>query len=210
MVTPTDDRALSYLALGDSYTIGEGIAAPDAWPRQLARTLREDGIALSDPRVIATTGWTCDELSAAIDAAAPANDQDFVSLLIGVNDQYRGVALDVFRPCFARLLERAIGFARGRAGRVLVLSIPDWGVTPFAGASGRATTQIAAELDAFNGAARAACATRDVAFVDITPLSRERGAQPAMLAADGLHPSAAMHALWAQMAVPVARRLLSA
>jgi lysophospholipase L1-like esterase len=210
MVTPTDDRALSYLALGDSYTIGEGIAAPDAWPRQLARTLREDGIALSDPRVIATTGWTCDELSAAIDAAAPANDQDFVSLLVGVNDQYRGVALDVFRPCFARLLERAIGFARGRAGRVLVLSIPDWGVTPFAGASGRAPTQIAAELDAFNGAARAACATRDVAFVDITPLSRERGAQPAMLAADGLHPSAAMHALWAQMAVPVARRLLSA
>jgi lysophospholipase L1-like esterase len=210
MVTPADDRALSYLALGDSYTIGEGIAAPDAWPRQLARTLREDGIALSDPRVIATTGWTCDELSAAIDAAAPANDQDFVSLLIGVNDQYRGVALDVFRPCFARLLERAIGFARGRAGRVLVLSIPDWGVTPFAGASGRAATQIAAELDAFNGAARAACATRDVAFVDITPLSRERGAQPAMLAADGLHPSAAMHALWAQMAVPVARRLLSA
>jgi lysophospholipase L1-like esterase len=210
MVTPADDRALSYLALGDSYTIGEGIAAPDAWPRQLARTLREDGIALSDPRVIATTGWTCDELSAAIDAAAPANDQDFVSLLVGVNDQYRGVALDVFRPCFARLLERAIGFARGRAGRVLVLSIPDWGVTPFAGASGRAATQIAAELDAFNGAARAACATRDVAFVDITPLSRERGAQPAMLAADGLHPSAAMHALWAQMAVPVARRLLSA
>jgi len=210
MVTPADDRALSYLALGDSYTIGEGIAAPDAWPRQLARTLREDGIALSDPRVIATTGWTCDELSAAIDAAAPANDQDFVSLLIGVNDQYRGVALDVFRPCFARLLERAIGFARGRAGRVLVLSIPDWGVTPFAGASGRAATQIAAELDAFNGAARAACATRDVAFVDITTLSRERGAQPAMLAADGLHPSAAMHALWAQMAAPVAWRLLPA
>jgi len=210
MVTSTEDRALSYLALGDSYTIGEGIAAPDAWPQQLARQLRDEGIALSDPRAIATTGWTCDELSAAIDAAAPSSDQDFVSLLIGVNDQYRGVALDVFRPCFARMLERAIGFARGRAGRVLVLSIPDWGVTPFAAASGRAPTQIAAELDAFNGAARAACATRDVAFVDITTLSRERGAQPAMLAADGLHPSAAMHALWAQMAAPVARRLLSA
>ena len=210
MVTSAEDRALSYLALGDSYTIGEGIAAPDAWPQQLARQLRDEGIALSDPRAIATTGWTCDELSAAIDAAAPSRDQDFVSLLIGVNDQYRGVALDVFRPCFARMLERAIGFARGRAGRVLVLSIPDWGVTPFAAASGRAPTQIAAELDAFNGAARAACATRDVAFVDITTLSRERGAQPAMLAADGLHPSAAMHALWAQMAAPVARRLLSA
>jgi lysophospholipase L1-like esterase len=209
MVTPADDRALSYLALGDSYTIGEGIAAPDAWPRQLARTLREDGIALSDPRVIATTGWTCDELSAAIDAAAPANDQDFVSLLVGVNDQYRGVALDVFRPCFARLLERAIGFARGRAGRVLVLSIPDWGVTPFAGASGRAATQIAAELDAFNGAARAACATRDVAFVDITGLSRQHGAQSTMLVDDGLHPTPVMYALWTQAALPVARRLLA-
>lgn len=206
----TRPGALAYLALGDSYTIGEGIPAQEAWPRQLALQLREDGVALADPRVIANTGWTCDELSAAIDAAAPASDQDFVSLLVGVNDQYRGVALEVFRPCFARLLNRAIGFAGGRAGRVLVLSIPDWGVTPFAQASGRAPAQIAAELDAFNGAARAACATRDVAFVDITPVSRELGAQPAMLAADGLHPSVAMHALWARMAAPVARRLLPA
>jgi lysophospholipase L1-like esterase len=201
---------LSYLALGDSYTIGEGIAAQDAWPSQLASRLRDEGIALADPQVIATTGWTCDELSAAINAAAPSDDHDFVSLLIGVNDQYRGVALDVFRPCFARMLARAIGFARGDAGRVLVMSIPDWGVTPFGQASGRVAAQIAAELEAFNGAQRAACASRDVAFVDITPLSRALGAQAAMLAADGLHPSAAMHALWAQAALPVARRLLVA
>ena len=209
MVTPADDRALSYLALGDSYTIGEGIAAPDAWPRQLARTLREDGIALSDPRVIATTGWTCDELSAAIDAAAPANDQDFVSLLVGVNDQYRGVALDVFRPCFARLLERAIGFARGRAGRVLVLSIPDWGVTPFALAQGRSPDRIAAELDAYNGAARALCKLHGIAFVDVTGVSRALGSAQAMLADDGLHPSAAMYGEWAELALPVAKRLLA-
>jgi lysophospholipase L1-like esterase len=204
----TPAAALSYLALGDSYTIGEGIAAGDAWPRQLAARLREGGIALADPMVIATTGWSSCELAAAIDAAAPGG-HDFVSLLVGVNDQYRGLALEHYRNGFARLLERAIGFAHGRADRVLVLSIPDWGVTPFGEASGRAPAQIAAELDAFNGAARAACATRDVAFVDITPLSRERGAEPAMLAGDGLHPSAAMHALWTQLALPIAQRLLS-
>jgi lysophospholipase L1-like esterase len=159
--------------------------------------------------VIATTGWSSCELAAAIDATAPAA-HDLVSLLVGVNDQYRGLALDHYRTGFARLLERATGLAHGRADRVLVLSIPDWGVTPFGAASGRAPAQIGAELDAFNGAARAACASRNVAFVDITPVSRQRGSEPAMLAADGLHPSAAMHALWAQLALPVARGLLSA
>lgn len=200
---------LGYLALGDSYTVGEGVAAQDAWPSQLASLLRAEGIALADPQVIATTGWTSEELAQAIDAAAPVA-HDFVSLLVGVNDQYRGLALEQYRTRFAKLLERAIALARGRADRVLVLSIPDWGVTPFGQASGRAPAQVAAELDAFNGAALAGCATRNVACVDITPVSRARGAQPAMLAADGLHPSAAMHALWAKLALPVARRLLSA
>ena len=208
-MSPSTQAALSYLALGDSYTIGEGIAADDAWPRLLAAQLRAGGIPLADPRVIATTGWSSCELAAAIDATAPAA-HDLVSLLVGVNDQYRGLALDHYRTGFARLLERATGLAHGRADRVLVLSIPDWGVTPFGEASGRAPAQIGAELDAFNGAARAACASRNVAFVDITPVSRERGSEPAMLAADGLHPSAAMHALWAQLALPVARGLLSA
>jgi len=207
-MSTSTQAALSYLALGDSYTIGEGIAADETWPRQLAAQLRADDIALADPTVIATTGWSSCELAAAIDAAAP-DGHDLVSLLVGVNDQYRGLALDHYRTGFARLLERAIGLARGRANRVLVLSIPDWGVTPFGQASGRSPAQVAAELDAFNGAARAACATRDVAFVDITPLSRARGAQPEMLADDGLHPSAAMHALWTQLALPIAQRLLS-
>jgi len=208
-MSPSTQAALSYLALGDSYTIGEAIAADDAWPRRLAALLRDEGIALADPRVIATTGWSSCELAAAIDAAAPG-PHDLVSLLVGVNDQYRGLALEHYRTGFARLLERAIGLAHGRAHRVLVLSIPDWGVTPFGAASGRAPAQIAAELDAFNGAARAACASRHVAFVDICPISRDRGAEPAMLADDGLHPSAAMHALWAQLALPVVRGLLSA
>lgn len=198
---------LRYLALGDSYTIGEGIDAGDRWPVQLARTLRAEGIPLAEPRVIARTGWTTDELSAAIDAASPARDQDLVTLLIGVNNQYRGRAVEQFAREFDALLQRAIAFARGDARRAMVLSIPDWGVTSFA--SGRDRQAIAAAIDAYNGAVRSTCGRRGVAFVDITPVSRERGGEPAMLAGDGLHPSAAMHALWAEAALPVARRLLS-
>ena len=201
---------MKYLALGDSYTIGEGVAEDGRWPVVLARALRAEGVALDDPRIIATTGWTTDELAAAIDAAEPLGEWDFVSLLVGVNIQYRGRSLENYREEFTTLLQRAIGFARGRAERVLVLAIPDWGVTPFGTASGRDVAQIARELDAFNAAAAAICAAHGVAFVDIAPVARERGAEAAMLAEDGLHPSAAMYALWAAQALPVARRLLAA
>ena len=201
---------ISWLALGDSYTIGEGVDAEGRWPVQLAARLREAGIAIEDPRLIATTGWTTDELSAAMDADEPLGEWDFVSLLIGVNNQYRGRPLDEYVGEFHRLLRRAIALANGDPARVLVLSIPDWGVTPFARDSGRDLIAIARELDAYNEAARETCAARDVAFVDITAISRARGAQPAMLAADGLHPSSAMHAQWTRLALPVARRLLSA
>jgi lysophospholipase L1-like esterase len=202
--------ALSYLALGDSYTIGEGVAGDGRWPVQLARALRSEGIPLADPRIIATTGWTTDELSAAIDAAGPPGTFDFASLLIGVNNQYRGRDVDEYRDQFSALLERTIGFACDRSDRVLVLSIPDWGVTPFAVQSGHDRSLIAAELDAFNATARTVCRDAGVAFVDITPLSRERGHAPDMLADDGLHPSAAMYTLWTRQALPVARRLLAA
>ena len=200
---------LSYLALGDSYTIGEGVAEHGRWPVQLATILRSEGIALADPRIIATTGWTTDELSAAIDAAEPLGEWDFVSLLIGVNNQYRGRDVGEYTQEFAALLERAIGFAHGRADRVLVLDIPDWGVTPFARFEAGNRANIAAEIDAYNAAAQVVCAARGVAFVDITPLSREHGAEAAMLAEDGLHPSAAMYAEWTRLALPAARRLLA-
>lgn len=200
---------LRYLALGDSYTIGEGVAADGRWTHQLAAALRAEGIALRDPVTIARTGWTTDELDAAIDAAAPAGDHDFVTLLIGVNNQYRGRDVDEYARQFEALLERATGFAGGRSERVLVLSIPDWGATRFGRDSGRDLAQVARELDAYNAAARAICARRGVAFVDITPASRARGAEAPMLAEDGLHPSAAMYALWARETLPVARGLLS-
>ena len=209
--TPIPDRReLRYLALGDSYTIGEGVPPDGRWPVQLARALREEGLPLADPRVIATTGWTTAELSAAIDAAEPLGTFDLVSLLIGVNNQYRGRSVDAYRDEFDALLARATGFANGRADRVLVLSIPDWGVTPFAIQSGRDRIRIADELDACNAAARDACAARGIAFVDITPASRALGGAPEMLADDGLHPSAAMYVEWMRLALPAARRLMSA
>ncbi|MDB6163185.1 MAG: Lysophospholipase and related esterase [Xanthomonadaceae bacterium] len=205
-VHSSPDAGRSYLALGDSYTIGEGIAPSQSWPWQLAARLRADGIALDDPWVIAGIGWTTDELDAAITTAQPLGTHALVSLLIGVNDQYRGRPLDQYVAPFAALLGRAIGFAGGRAGRVMVLSIPDWGVTPFGAASGRAAAGIASELDDYNVAARALCDGFGVAFVDITTLSREHGRT--LCADDGLHPSAALHALWAHAALPIARKLL--
>lgn len=200
---------LSYLALGDSYTIGEGVEPEGRWPMQLAHALRAQGIPLADPRIIATTGWTTDELSAAMDAAEPLGQWDLVSLLIGVNNQYRGRDVEEYRGEFTALLQRAIALAGDRADRVLVLSIPDWGVTPFAIQSGRDRDQIARELDDYNAAACEACAARGVAFVDVAPASRARGGEDAMLADDGLHPSAAMYSQWTQLALPEAIRLLS-
>ena len=200
---------LAYLALGDSYTIGEGVDEAGRWPAQLASALRASGVAIDDPRFIATTGWTTDELSAAMDAQEPLGEWAFVSLLIGVNNQYRGRPVDDYLGEFTRLLQRAIALAGDGAGRVLVLSIPDWGVTPFAFASGRDAQAIADDLDAYNAAAREACQAHGVAFVDITAISRDDGDATTMLADDGLHPSAAQYARWAEAALPVAKHLLT-
>lgn len=199
----------SYLALGDSYTIGEAVDEDRRWPMQLAAALRAEGIALADPRIIARTGWTTDELSAAMDAAEPLGEYGLVSLLIGVNNQYRGRDVDQYRSEFAALLERAIGLAGGRADRVMVLAIPDWGVTPFGARSGRDTARVSAELDAYNAAKREETLARGVAFVDIAPVSRAEGGREVMVASDGLHPSGSLYAEWTALALPVARALLA-
>lgn len=199
---------ISYLALGDSYTIGEGVEDAGRWPVQLAARLREAGIDIAEPRIIAATGWTTDELATAMDAAEPLGQWNFVSLLIGVNNQYRGRSVVDYRGEFSALLKRATALARQRASRVVVLSIPDWGVTPFARTELRSPRRIAQELDAYNAAARTLCMAEGVAFVDITPISRT-GEAAGMLADDGLHPSALQYARWADAALPVARRLLT-
>ncbi|GAB3380022.1 SGNH/GDSL hydrolase family protein [Lysobacter fragariae] len=209
MDAANNGNSLTYLALGDSYTIGESVAEAGRWPVQLARALREEGIMLDDPRIVATTGWTTDELEWGMDSAEPLGTFDFVSLLIGVNNQYRNRSAVAYGSEFHTLLQRAIRLARGRADCVLVLSIPDWGVTPFARNEPRGPESIGAEIDAFNAAARQVCTKEGVAFVDITPASREHGAAAEMIASDGLHPSAAMYTLWTQAALPVARALLA-
>lgn len=195
-----------YLALGDSYSIGEGVPEAGRWPVQLAVRLRREKVALDDPTIIATTGWTTDELSAAMDAATFTPPYDLVSLLIGVNNQYRGRSADDYRDEFLRMLDRAISLAGQRAERVLVLSIPDWGVTPFAHGSGRDVLRIADELDVYNTIAHDETERHGAYFVDITGISRQH---PALLADDGLHPSAAQYALWTEAAVPTALAMLA-
>ena len=158
---------------------------------------------MAPPRIVARTGWTTDELAAAIDAAPIAPPFDLVTLMIGVNDQYRGRTVGDFRPRFRDLIERAVRFAADRADHVIVLSIPDWSGTPFA--DGRDRARIAAEVDAFNDAVRAEVKRAGVRYVDLTPLSRRAGHDPDLTAADGLHPSARMYAAWVEAVLPVVR-----
>ncbi len=199
---------LRYLALGDSYTIGESVSPAERWPRQLAELLRADGVNIAEPIIVAQSGWTTDELQAAIRRAQPQGPFDLVSLLIGVNNQYRGRAEGEYREQFIELLELSIGFAGGRPGRVLVLSIPDWGVMPYA--EGRNRNEIARQIDRLNAINRAAAEGRGAQYVDVTPLSRLAARDLTLVAADGLHPSARMHAEWARLALPVVRSMLSA
>ena len=192
---------LHYLALGDSYTIGEAVPAAGRWPAQLVERLRARGVAIDEPQIVATTGWTTDELSAAMDAASFSPRYDLVTLLIGVNNQYRGRGADEYRHEFSGLLQRAIGLAGGRASRVVVVSIPDWGVTRFAREQGRDPAQIAHALDTYNAIAREEAARAGARWVDITPVSRRH---PDLVADDGLHPSAAQYTLWTEAIEPVA------
>jgi lysophospholipase L1-like esterase len=208
MTTPPDSgTGARFLSLGDSYTIGESVPASDRWSVILAGLLREQGLAVLDPDIIARTGWTTAELSEAIRQANPSPTYQLVSLLIGVNNQYRGQPADRYRTEFRELLQTSIRLAGGRASRVFVLSIPDWGATPFAATRNR--PQIATEIDTFNAIAREECQQAGIPFVDITPVSRTSLTDPAMVASDGLHYSGQMHRLWALEALPVAKERIS-
>ncbi|GAA0250247.1 SGNH/GDSL hydrolase family protein [Rhodanobacter caeni] len=196
---------LRHLALGDSYTVGEGVAADASWPAQLRRQLHRDGIAMAPPRIVAVTGWTTDELAAGMEAASLAPAWDLVTLQIGVNNQYRGRAAATYREEFAQLLRRAIALAGDRPARVVVVSIPDWGMTRFAREQGRDGATIAAELDAYNALARAETAQDGARWVDVTALSRRHADA---VVDDGLHPSAAQYAAWVEAIAPAARAAL--
>ena len=191
-----------FVALGDSYTIGEGVAADDTFPARVARAL-----AMPAPVIVAQTGWTTDELDRALDGAHLQGPFDLVTLLIGVNDHYRGRAAPAYRPAFASLLGRAIAFGAGDPRRVIVLSIPDWSVTPFA--AGRDRAKIAAGIDAFNAVNREEAALAGAPYADITPLSRAAADDTSLLAADGLHPSGRMYERWLDVILPIAREIVN-
>jgi lysophospholipase L1-like esterase len=195
------------LALGDSYSIGEGVSAAERWPVRLTSALRDAGHVLSDPHIIAATGWTTDELAAAMARASLEPAWALVTLQIGVNDQYRGRSVAALCTGFRPLLARAIELAGGAAQRVLVVSIPDWGVTPFARARGHDVARTGATIDACNAAERALTAAAGAHWVDVTALSRVAGAE---LAADGLHPAAAQYARWLTALLPAAQAALEA
>ncbi|WP_420582124.1 SGNH/GDSL hydrolase family protein [Reichenbachiella sp.] len=195
-----------YLALGDSYTIGEAVAADERWPHILQGRLIGDGIKVELPRIIATTGWTTDELQAAIDKEKPAKNYDLVSLLIGVNNQYRGYPIDQYKKEFESLLQQAIAFTQDRADRTFVLSIPDYGVTPFA--AEKDPSKIGRELDEYNAVAKSICGKYEVAFVDITPGSRKAASDPTLVAEDGLHPSGKMYKEWVDASYPIVKSML--
>jgi len=197
-----------FLALGDSYTIGEGVPEHQRWPSQLVARLRAAGVGIADPQIVACTGWTTDELGAAMDAAQFQRPYALATLLIGVNNQYRGRPLDEYREQFRNLLQRAIALAGDDPRHVLVISIPDWGATPFARRPGRDPESIAALIDGFNAVAHEAADTQGTCFVDITAISRDPRYRH-LLVADDLHPSGAQYARWLEAIEPVAAEILT-
>ncbi|MCG2617475.1 SGNH/GDSL hydrolase family protein [Terrimonas sp. NA20] len=194
MKSPEKEK-YDYLALGDSYTIGEKVPAEENFPNQLVRIMREKGKNFSAPRIIATTGWTTGELQAAVTKARIRKKYDFVTLLIGVNNQYRGLKVVDYIPEFEKLLQQAIHFAGNDTSHVVVLSIPDWGVTPFA--EGRDRQQIAKDIDAYNAANRLITEKYGIHYIDITPGTRKASSDASLLAEDGLHPSGKAYGEWA-------------
>jgi lysophospholipase L1-like esterase len=203
----TMPAAYSYLALGDSYTIGEALPITESFPYQLMSLLRKENIAINAPEIIAKTGWTTDELQKAMHQHTFKPSYDFVTLLIGVNNQYRGYPIATYEKEFKELLQQAIQLAGAKASHVVVLSIPDWGVTPFA--EGRDRKQIATEIDSYNKVNKTIAAQYQVNYIDITNGTREAAMDSSLLAADGLHPSAKEYKRWAQQLLPLFKKQIA-
>ena len=190
-----DDIYKTYLALGDSYTIGESLPLYESYPYQTVQLLREKGVEITAPEIIAKTGWTTDELSAAINRTLFIKKYDYVSLLIGVNNQYRGRSADEYAIQFEELLKKAISFSKNGAAHVFVISIPDWGATPFA--EGRDKNKIFNEINAFNDINKRISEKYKASYIEITEGSRDAKTNPALVARDKLHPSGMEYSKWA-------------
>lgn len=182
-----------FLALGDSYTIGESVPEAERWPEQLASTLRAKGKKIEKPKIIAVTGWRTDQLKKAIGDAKLKNEYGLVSLLIGVNNQYQKKSAESYRPEFQELLDMAVTLAGGKKENVFVVSIPDYGFTPF-GKPNQST--ISSAIDEFNAVNRSITEKKGIKYINITDLTREGLDKPEYVAGDGLHPSGKMYSRW--------------
>jgi lysophospholipase L1-like esterase len=196
----------TYLALGDSYTIGEQVSSDENFPHQTIALLKTQGIEVANPVIIATTGWTTDELAASIREHNITDTFSFVTLLIGVNNQYRGRDLENYKEEYTQLLDIAIRYANGHTQNVFVLSIPDWGVTPFA--EGKDCAQIAKDIDAYNAAKKEITLAHKCHYIDITDSTRKNGTTAEYLAEDGLHPSGKEYKIWAERLAPEVAKVL--
>lgn len=207
VVTDTSSaNTYSYLALGDSYTIGQSVAEAARFPVQVAGLLTAIKKPVSKPTIIAQTGWTTSSLLNAIETVKPAANYDIVSLLIGVNDQYQRHDTTGYRSLFTRCLQKAIQLAAGNMNHVFVLSIPDYSVTPFG--AGSYAAQTAKDIDQFNAINKAVTLSYGISYTDVTTISRDVKENTSMIAPDGLHPSGSQYRLWAeQLAVPINKQL---
>jgi lysophospholipase L1-like esterase len=194
MLDPSEK--IKFLALGDSYTIGESVPEDQRWPVQLISALRRKGFKADDPKIIATTGWRTDDLKRAIVAVNPPKNYSLVSLLIGVNNQYQGKTAESYASEFEELLHMAITFAGGDKSKVFVVSIPDYGFTPF---GKEKQQQISNALDEFNEVNRSITEKMGVKYFYITDISRKGFENPELVAADGLHPSGKMYGQWVEL-----------
>jgi lysophospholipase L1-like esterase len=188
------ERTLTYLALGDSYTIGTGVTEPERFPVQLRNRLVNDGFSIAETQIIATNGWTTANLISATNNFEPDSSFSLVSLLIGVNNQYQGRPIAEYSEQFSILLERAIMYAGGDTSRVIVISIPDYSVTPFG--QNMNPSQIAQQIDQFNDVNQSISEIYGVSYYYITDISRQAANDPTLIATDNLHPSGAQYALW--------------
>jgi lysophospholipase L1-like esterase len=187
---------IKYLALGDSYTIGESVTEPERWPNQLVDSLAKKGIQLGKPTIIATTGWRTDDLRNAMTKAHLKNEYELVSLLIGVNNQYQGKSSSSYAGEFEELLKWAVRLAGGKKQRVFVVSIPDYGFTPF----GKPKQEsISKAIDEFNEINAQITYKYGIRYFNITDISRDGLSDPSLVAADGLHPSGKMYAYWVEL-----------
>jgi len=193
------DTGETYLALGDSYTIGQSVSEAERFPNQTVQLLKIENIQIRNPKIIAVTGWTTTNLINALNLNPPQNNYSIVTLLIGVNNQYQHRSIDEYETEFSLLLNHSIAYAANNKNHVIVLSIPDYSVTPFARNSD--TAMISRQIDTFNLINKIISESAGVKYIDITPISREAASDPALIANDGLHPSGKQYKRWAELLV---------